>query len=63
MPATTATMPAVMVKVKSLLNICYPFLGYRSRTNRSVKVLDLVQFGGPILTVGRTIFEMWLGAP
>ena len=26
-----------------------------------VKVLDFVQLGGPILTVDRTIFEMWLG--
>ena len=26
-----------------------------------MKVLDFVKFAGPILTVGRTIFEMWLG--
>ena len=31
--------------------------------NRSVKVkvLDFVKRGGPKLTVGRTIFELWLG--
>ena len=34
---------------------------YRSRTNRSVKVLDFVQLGGPKWTVDRTIFELWLG--
>ena len=32
-----------------------------SRTNLSVKVLDFFQLGGPKLTVGSTIFEMWLG--
>ena len=26
-----------------------------------VKVLDFVKRGGPKLTVGRTIFEMWMG--
>ena len=35
--------------------------GYMTRTNLNVKVLDFVQLGGPILTVDRTIFEMWLG--
>ena len=34
---------------------------YTSSLNRTVKVLDFVQLGGPILTVDRTIFEMWLG--
>ena len=34
--------------------------GYTSRTNLKVKVLDFVQLGGPKLTVGRTIFELWL---
>ena len=34
----------------------------RSRTNLKLKVLDLVQLGGSILTVDRTIFEVWLGA-
>ena len=29
--------------------------------NLNVNVLDFVQFGGSILTVDRTIFEMWLG--
>ena len=26
------------------------------------KVLDFIKSGGPELTVGRTIFEMWLGS-
>ena len=34
---------------------------YTAKTNLSVKVLDFVQLGGPILAVGSTIFEMWLG--
>ena len=34
---------------------------YRSRASLSVKVLDFIKSGGPILTVDRTIFEMWLG--
>ena len=34
---------------------------YRLRTKLNVKVLDFVQLGGPILTIDRTIFEMWLG--
>ena len=34
---------------------------YSASVNLSVKVLDLVQFGGPNWTVGSTIFEMWLG--
>ena len=37
--------------------------GYTSKTNLITKVLDFVRFGGPILTIGRTVFEMWLGAP
>ena len=36
-------------------------LAYRSSLNLKLKVLDFVKFGGPILTVDRTIFEMWLG--
>ena len=39
-----------------------PESAYTSNLSRSVKVLDFVQFGGPVLTVGRTVFEMWLGA-
>ena len=35
---------------------------YRVSGKAMVKVLDFVQFGGPILTIDRTIFEMWLGA-
>ena len=35
---------------------------YISIRNRNTKVLDFVQFGKPILTVDRTIFEVWLGA-
>ena len=31
-----------------------------SKMNLIVKVLDFVQFGGPILTVDSTFFEMWL---
>ena len=37
-------------------------LVYRSSKNLKRKVLDFVQFGGPILTIDRTIFELWLGA-
>jgi hypothetical protein len=29
--------------------------------NLNVKVLDFIQFGGPDLTVGSTVFEMWMG--
>ena len=41
---------------------CQPCNGhtYRANLNFNTKVLDFVQFGGPKLTVGRTIFEMWL---
>ena len=35
---------------------------YRSSTRVKVKVLDFVKRGGPILTVDRTVFEIWLGA-
>ena len=35
---------------------------YPSKENLIRKVLDFIQFGGPILTIGRTVFEMWLGA-
>ena len=37
-------------------------LAYRSSLNLKLKVLDFVKFGGPKLTVGRTIFELWLGS-
>ena len=33
----------------------------RSRVKRKLKVLDFVQSGGPILTIDRTVFKMWLG--
>ena len=33
---------------------------YRSSKSVKVKVLDFVKSGGPELTVGRTIFELWL---
>ena len=34
--------------------------GYQVKLNLNTKVLDFVQFGGPKLTVGRTVFEMLL---
>ena len=34
---------------------------YSSSLNFKLKVLDFVKSGGPKLTVGRTIFEMWMG--
>ena len=37
------------------------FCVYSTSLNLSVKVLDFVKSGGPKWTVGRTIFEMWLG--
>ena len=37
-------------------------LHYTANLNLNLKVLELVQFGGPNWTVGSTIFEMWLGA-
>ena len=44
---------------------CHQWVGpdsaYISNLSRSVKVLDFVKFGGPVLTIDRTIFEMWLG--
>lgn len=36
---------------------------YTSNLKDKLKVLDFVKSGGPILTVGRTVFEMWLGSP
>ena len=33
---------------------------YTAILNRISKVLDFVQFGGPNLTVGSTIFAMWM---
>ena len=35
---------------------------YPASLNLRVKILDFIKSGGPILTVDRTIFEMWLGA-
>ena len=35
---------------------------YKDNLNLIAKVLDFDPLGGPILTVGRTVFEMWLGA-
>ena len=35
---------------------------YRTSLNLNVKVLDFVKSGGPKLTVGRTVFELWLGS-
>ena len=35
---------------------------YTVKVNLIRKVLDFDQLGGPILTVGRTVFEMWLGS-
>ena len=37
-------------------------LDYTTSLNLNVKVLDFVKSGGPILTIDRTIFEVWLGA-
>ena len=34
---------------------------YTAILNLTVKVLDFIQFGGPDLTVGSTIFEIWMG--
>ena len=36
---------------------------YTATWNLMKRVLDFIQFGGPILTIGRTVFEMWLGKP
>ena len=35
--------------------------GYRTSLNLIVKVLDFVKCGGPILTIDRTVFKLWLG--
>ena len=51
----------VRVSVSDLHLTGKPSARYSAKVNRSVKVLGFVQFGGPKLTVGRTIFEMWLG--
>ena len=40
-----------------------PASNYTLKTKLNMKVLDFVQLGGPILTVGRTIFKMWLVNP
>ena len=34
---------------------------YCAKLNLTTKVLNFVQSGGPKLTVGRTIFELWMG--
>ncbi len=34
---------------------------YSNSVKEIVKVLDFVQLGGPKLTVGRTVFELWMG--
>ena len=34
---------------------------YTTSLNLIEKVLDFVKSGGPILTIDRTIFELWLG--
>ena len=34
---------------------------YRTNLSLNWKVLDFVKRGGPDLTVGSTIFEMWMG--
>ena len=34
---------------------------YTANLNLIAKVLDFVKFGGPILTIGGTVFEVWLG--
>ena len=34
---------------------------YTAKVNLIEKVLDFDQLGGPILTIDRTVFEMWLG--
>ena len=34
---------------------------YRSRTTVNAKILDFIKSGGPVLMVGSTIFELWLG--
>ena len=35
---------------------------YGAKVNLITKVLDFVQLGGPVCTVGGTVFEMWLGS-
>ena len=34
---------------------------YTASLNLKVKVLDFIKSGGPILTIDRTVFELWLG--
>ena len=34
---------------------------YSSSLKQKLKVLDFIKSGGPELTVGRTIFELWMG--
>ena len=42
---------------------CCPLPGSPDTASRNlkVKVLDFVKSGGPILTIDRTVFELWLG--
>ena len=37
-------------------------IDHSTKAKVMLKVLDFDQLGGPILTVGRTVFEMWLGS-
>ena len=39
----------------------YSGFAYISETNVKMKVLDFIKSGGPRLTVGSTIFEIWMG--
>ena len=48
-------------RCRTLAQIASPSVCYNTKVNRVVKVLDFVKSGGPVLTVGRTVFEMWLG--
>ncbi len=36
---------------------------YTSNLKHKRKVLDFIKSGGPELTIGRTIFELWMGDP
>ena len=35
---------------------------HSTRTNLNQRIFGSYELGGPILTVDRTIFEMWLGS-
>ena len=49
-------------EVKSGHESAGPMAAYSARLKVMVKVLDFVKSGGPILTIDRTVFEMWLGS-